>query len=331
MSHFTVTVVTRTPEKGELEEALQPFHEYECTGVLDEHVVFVDEHDETVSEWEGTEEGHVLPDGRVVPSFDDALYRDPTAAEAKVAGPMMGTGFSDGVSYSSRDWGDGLGYRPKVHDPDRFETVEAPTKTFWPDFEAYAKDYHGREILDGRAGRWTNPNSKWDWWVVGGRWSNRLLLTDGTRADHAPRKRIDFEGAYGLHFPDAVATKERARAIVGEFDWRPWREVLGAHHGNIDEARDEYHSQRGVALLREDEEFRRVWGGFDDLLSPDYARDAATSNVATFAVLKDGVWHARAEMGWWAVEHDPDDTYDFARLMDSVDPEHHCWVVDCHV
>lgn len=36
MSHFTVLVIGENPEK-----LLAPYHEYECTGIKDEHVVFV--------------------------------------------------------------------------------------------------------------------------------------------------------------------------------------------------------------------------------------------------------------------------------------------------
>ena len=37
MSHFTVMVIGKEPEKQ-----LQPYHEYECTGIKDEYVKFVE-------------------------------------------------------------------------------------------------------------------------------------------------------------------------------------------------------------------------------------------------------------------------------------------------
>jgi hypothetical protein len=40
MSHFTVLVVTDTPDEDALTRALQPFHEYECTGTKDKYVVW---------------------------------------------------------------------------------------------------------------------------------------------------------------------------------------------------------------------------------------------------------------------------------------------------
>jgi hypothetical protein len=45
------------------------------------------------------------------------------------------------------------------------------------DLEAFAEDWNGYVKNDeGVFGHVTNPNAKWDWWLVGGRWSGMLLL-----------------------------------------------------------------------------------------------------------------------------------------------------------
>lgn len=38
----------------------------------------------------------------------------------------------------------------------------------------------------------SNPNAKWDWWVIGGRWNNLLKLKDGGFTNSARVKDIDF-------------------------------------------------------------------------------------------------------------------------------------------
>ena len=38
---------------------------------------------------------------------------------------------------------------------------------------------------------WYNPKGKWDWYTIGGRWPNRLLLKDGHRVSTALLKDID--------------------------------------------------------------------------------------------------------------------------------------------
>ena len=52
MSHFTVLVITPDNNPGTLEAALQPFHEYECTGIEDQYVVDVDVTDEVEKAWD---------------------------------------------------------------------------------------------------------------------------------------------------------------------------------------------------------------------------------------------------------------------------------------
>ena len=61
------------------------------------------------------------------------------------------------------------------------------------------KDYYGA-ISSGKDEKGyyyttdRNENGKWDWYSLGGRWKDYLLLKDGTTADEAMKKEIDFEG-----------------------------------------------------------------------------------------------------------------------------------------
>lgn len=65
MSHFTVMVVTENGTQEELEAILQPYHEYECTGVRDEHVVWVSHKEEATKDWE-SDEKHSYFDGKTL-------------------------------------------------------------------------------------------------------------------------------------------------------------------------------------------------------------------------------------------------------------------------
>lgn len=48
------------------------------------------------------------------------------------------------------------------------------------DFEQFAQDWGGyTKNEQGVYGRTTNPQAKWDWWVVGGRWTGLLKLLPG--------------------------------------------------------------------------------------------------------------------------------------------------------
>lgn len=44
------------------------------------------------------------------------------------------------------------------------------------DFDMYLNDWFGYEERDGKYGYWYNPNSKWDWWTIGGRYHSRIIV-----------------------------------------------------------------------------------------------------------------------------------------------------------
>lgn len=53
-------------------------------------------------------------------------------------------------------------------------------------------DYEVDDIK-GIRGYWFNPNAKWDWYSIGGRWGG-LLLVDGKKCDHAFASQVDWYG-----------------------------------------------------------------------------------------------------------------------------------------
>lgn len=201
MSHFTVAVITPArPSDDELAAALQPFHEFECTGEDDQYVVDVDITAEARKGYESDTTRRLRgPDGGLHDPYEHRFYRDPLPTE----NPGLGSGFGNGISWHSRDWEDGRGYRPKVHFvPEGWEDVQVPTPEVRT-FADYVEGWHGLErVLPGGRAKFgfvevdeagevvraidrTNPNKKWDWWVVGGRWTGLLRLEGGATANQA--------------------------------------------------------------------------------------------------------------------------------------------------
>ena len=93
----------------------------------------------------------------------------------------------------------------------RYEEYKEEGQTF----EEFIPSWCGaQQNSEGVWGRYTNPNSKWDWWTIGGRWSGLLMLkpeaygqgenghggvlnranSDPKFADSALSKQIDWEG-----------------------------------------------------------------------------------------------------------------------------------------
>lgn len=173
MSHFTVLVVGPN-----FERQLQPFHEYECTGIDDEFIVDVDETETARAEYETDTLTRLRDSAGVLHSyFDDEGNFKP--------------------EFSKIDTD--IGSRRVRFIPEGFEEVEVPAKDL-KTFAQWAEDYYSRKILvEGQARgeehkygyvlinaagdvikvvNRTNPNPKWDWYQVGGRWSGSLRLKD---------------------------------------------------------------------------------------------------------------------------------------------------------
>lgn len=356
MTHFTVLVVTKSDCENELKAALQPYHEFECTGVDDQYVQDVDITDEIRDEFNtGTTRRLRAPDGSLHEPYEDRFYRDPTPEEIKEIGQRAGTGWAKGVSYTSKDWGDGRGYRAKVSFiPDGWIAVDVPRKDVG-DIVEWACDYHGKtKVLPGgrakhgwievdhkgqlvRAVDRTNPDKKWDWWTVGGRWSGSLLTRDGKRCDQARKADVDFAAMLAGLAKDAGEDWDAAASIINGESFESWDAVserLKDEPKGIEKAREIYWAQPVVQRLKENDRF-----SFRDDLSnylksrEQFVRERSRRNLVQFAVLVDGKWHERGEMGWWAtVRNEKGDWEDqYEKLVASVPDDRWLTVVDCHI
>ena len=357
MSHFTVLVIG-----DDVEESLAPYHEFECTGRDDGFVKDIDITERCRKEFtEATETVYVAPDGTASRSYEDQFYRDPTEEEAKEHGRMMGSGCGGGISWTSKDWGDGRGYRAKVHFlPEGYRQEERKTSDRTT-FSEWVADYHGRKtVLYGEqpdlkeAHKYgyallnaddtvtkvidrTNPNKHWDWWQIGGRWSDMLQLKSGGRADQARKGDIDFAAMRQAKESEAAADYDKFHQIVAGRQIPVWDEVRKRHgDGKIDDARKEYNENPVIVDLRKSDYI--FWDGSpQDYLIPREAFIEAAGDRAcvTFAVVKDGQWYERGEMCMFAFVHNEMDQAEwnrqFHKMIDSLPDDALLTVVDCHI
>lgn len=342
MSHFTVLVIGE-----DVDRQLAPFHEFECTGRDDEYVQTIDKTEEAREEYlKDTERMYVSESGEIVDAYDDRFYRDPTEKESKQIG-IGGTGCCRDFGFTSKDWGDGKGYRPKVHFlPEGFEEKQIPTPEV-KDFAEFVQDYYGMEIIgkakkpdlgkkhkygwcrvdkDGKVIeviRRTNPNDHWDWYQVGGRWSGLFQMKDN-------RKGKVGETAF-MCDPAKPGTSDQA--LKGDIDFERMRaESLKEKMDKYDKAVSIIAGRSFVSWDRVKEEngqdinrSREIYGEqqvikdfqheffFDDIENYCVAREeylekaSKSSGFSTFAVIKDSKWYEKGRMGWWAMVHDEKD------------------------
>jgi len=68
---------------------------------------------------------------------------------------------------------------PRYILPEGAVEFDKPVKELYATFEEYMEEYCGYKARDpqkNRYGYWQNPNKKWDWWTIGGRWTGKLLI-----------------------------------------------------------------------------------------------------------------------------------------------------------
>lgn len=385
MSHFTVAVVTKTlPDEEMLTKALAPYREFECSGEVDEYVKEIDITEKAHSEYtERIETVNVSESGEKVSAYDDRFYRPLTPEEVEKYGrTIMGTG-GDGVnSWHSRDWDDGKGYSTRMlYVPEgwtRAEMKTAEVKSFRDFIEGWYEyteikpgkkpDLHGDEKygwveLDDagnvlRVVKRTIPESKWDWWVVGGRWSGMLKLKQGPSEgawngrrsvfdnetpkkgcyDSARKGLIDFDTIRMEARINAGLKYDKVRAAIDAHleNFVGWEDLLNSktedEKKDMPSIRTFYHSQPAVKAFREVDD---AWGGVEEyLVSRDaYTQKAEDDAFCTFALLDENGWHQRGNMHMFAVVSDENAEWNntFRKYIDELDENSWITIVDCHV
>lgn len=222
--------------------------------------------------------------------------------------------------------------------------------------------------ITGKKGYWKNPNAKWDWYRVGGRWAGHFKLKDGATApapvpgyevkfgqelpeentaDVIRKRDIDFASMRADAAHDAAMEYDYIAGIFGDLPpHAPWSEFSDI--SNMDERRKTYRAQPRIMAWdtaakamtfdeRRKAPFDLSFGNADDFLvsREQYIAAAVSRAGTTFAVLNDGKWHERGEMGWWACvsnEKDPETWCSmFQKLMDDLPDDTLLTVVDCHI
>lgn len=206
----------------------------------------------------------------------------------------------------------------------------------------------------GKKGHWHNPNSKWDWYVLGGRWTGFFKLKTGVEAvvgrpgvltapaeegygDQVMKSEIDFDAMRDEAGKKAQDKYEEAMSIFGHLPVnRSWSDVRESFGEKIHEARDFYWGQERCKALRESDGPLK-FGDPDEFLTSkeDYIENARAGAIATFAVIKDGKWYERGSMGWWGVVSDEKEESEwnkqFSELIDGLPDSALLSIYDCHI
>ena len=227
-------------------------------------------------------------------------------------------------------------------------------------FEKYAED-EGYEKHPERDlyGCYSNPNARWDWYQLGGRWTGFLKLKENATgeigepglmtlsasegfADQALKMNIDFEGMRKYAEEEAGKLWNKVNKILKGAEkphsWEHVREIM--FPGDISAAREFYHSQEANKRIDEwNKKHKHSLFGVNSLdfmtSKEEYCKEDGNSAISTFAVLKDGVWYEKGEMGWFGMTSNEKDQNEWntqvALMLESLPDDTLISIYDCHI
>lgn len=170
--------------------------------------------------------------------------------------------------------------------------------------------------------------------------------------DSARVQDIDFEGMImeaGAKAKDQYELVERLLGGIPKLEYH-WKDIIAKDSKfsslDIDAKRNLYHNQDAKKLvfkvaddksLTKDERSLLIWLDLENyqVSKEEFVKKAENNAISTFAVLKDGGWHERGEMGWFGVAHNEKDEGDwnaeFMKLLRGLPGDTLISVYDCHI
>ena len=221
-------------------------------------------------------------------------------------------------------------YKEKHNNQDHLNYIENefPKKLNWTDEECFehAKIWFDEDMIDENGNLWStyNPNSKWDWYSIGGRFPGKLKAKDGKHGEGSafhsnPRVNGEFDSARVGDIDFSIDMEEYNKAI------RYWEVVVEKQP------------------LREDENSDDFFNWYRDGYYEEYYKDKETyakicASYNTYAVVTpDGKWHECGQMGWFGSSSETADEFlDWnlnykERFLDTTNPDWILTIVDCHI
>lgn len=189
----------------------------------------------------------------------------------------------------------------------------------------------------------TNPNSKWDWWTVGGRWDRGLTTHDGEKCNSALKKDIDLEAMLNSGLDKMLDTYDQLHPIVEEHGFVTFEQAKEKFPDDIDQARKFYHNGTAKALMTAKLEEMNPGDRWVSFAFPfermaldreEFIKETRASNF-TFAFADSNGWAENGGMGWFGMVTNEKESADWAeewmKRWDQADDNDVVSIVDCHI
>jgi len=212
-------------------------------------------------------------------------------------------------------------------------------KDEYPTFEEYLEKRCGykKDEETGEYGYWENPNAKWDWYELGGRWMGSLLIKENEFVkDEAGQGRPGVFENKIANTPNKYVWVDVCK--VGLIQWDKMREIAEFEllknegvDGDIWEILlDEKHEKRMDYTWYKVDYFKEKYGNKENYIKSQV-------NFATYAVITpDGEWHAPGDMGWFGFSsesNEDENLFNDNFYNDFIEPyqDKFIAIMDCHI
>lgn len=320
MSHFTVLVIG-----DKIDEQMAPYAEQ---GFKEEYGIFNNKEEDSMQEYQNDEvEIVVCLDGTLHSKYAEQFSYYPKGS-------------------FSREW----------KYPEGSIIRQGKFSEIYPTFEDFMREWHGMNSRDektGLYGYWSNPNAKWDWYSLGGRWTGYFKpkasavgkLGRSGAFDNKPTEGwvdsinlcdIDIAGMKEISVKKANDTYDKIEQILQGRTYPSWTAIREKHGENINAAREEFNSNEVVKDFNKSQ--FHIWGDFYEEYGTsreNYIEKCKNQTMVPYAVVKDGKWYQKGEMGWWGISNDEMSQDEWSKkfweMINSLDPETELSLLDCHI
>ena len=195
-------------------------------------------------------------------------------------------------------------------------------------FAEFVEDDDGKfDETFQKKGYWHNPDARWDWYTIGGRWRGHLKLLPGKSGTYGPgyteeeRKNLDPGRCDSALVSDCDLSRDEAayqRAL------RFW-EVAVEKKPMTEEEKKQF------IVIYNDKYYRERYSSKESFAEHESA-------FSTYAFLTaDGEWHETGHMGWWGVDNATQESLECymkefqAYLTEAREKGLLLTIVDCHI
>lgn len=337
MSHFSVAVVVPQNSAGvrikanEIEDRLATIlAPYDEQTEEEEYREFEDRTDAAKADYEtDTMRAIRYPNGVIRPTFDRA--------------------FSD-LFYIYEDAI--YQYGPARSTVDKLQTEASmalelvndyPVKSWYPSFAEYCDSYRGFvQNSDGLWGYSYNPNAKWDWWQIGGRFPGMFLVNEDVEDCLETHQSADDtnRAPEGYKYADAARKKD----ICWDFMAKLAIEAVEESYKRFAAAFESGDLKDIAPFARITEEGIICWGKMlyvkGETLEEYKARkgvaDVDKYPISTYAFVdRNGDWTSAGDVGWFAITANDKEEHvwnsELQALIDEVRDDDYIVAVDCHI